>query len=138
MIFGILTLFAISGLIYFGVGFSSVYPPLEKYTFKMNLEEFKPKLFELNKHENLNIQMTDRNGQFPENYNQYFTIRQENRFEYRLKYSCEKSLLGNKHIEMSLLAVFENNIGGYRESDSIIIKKLISKFETDIVQIMKN
>jgi hypothetical protein len=136
--FSTLIVLVIGWLIYFAIQFSSVYPPLEKYKFEMNINEFQTKLSELGKSENLNILMTNQTGNYPENYNQYFTILQGNTFKYRLKYNSEKSIPENENIEMELLGVFENKIGGYRKSDSDNIEQLIFKFETEILRKIKN
>ena len=137
-IFGVLVLTSIVVFIYFVGNFTSVYPPLEKYEFKIEINEFKRKLVKLNNRENLKLEVTDITGNYPENYNVYFTIFQKENIEYNLKYSTEKSTFDKKYIQLSLLGVYENKIGGYRKKDSDNIKNLISKFETEIIKEMKN
>lgn len=124
----------------FVVGFSSTYPPLEKYYFNVAQDEIVQRLEKLDSTRNFQVIITDTTGQYPQDYNVYFKISDNKNCAYHLKFRKDKSFINGKRTEISLLGVFDRNknVGGYRKSDSEYITSLIDKFEKEILPSLNN
>ncbi len=126
--------------LYFVVGFSSTYLPLEKYYSNITQNEIKQRLEILDSTQGFNVNITDTTGQYPKEYNVYFKITDNNNCEYHLKFHLDKSLIHKEQTEISLLGVFDRdkNIGGYSKLDSKYIIHLIDCFEKEVLPRINN